>query len=82
MAVQTYANLKIVMCSEFSKLNCQDATMARATGHASAHAMQEFARATEELVAELMEKHSKQIEALIKANNEAMVKLTAAITEQ
>jgi len=37
------------------------------------------AQATEELVAELTEKHAKQIEALIKANNEAMQQLTAAI---
>jgi hypothetical protein len=35
----------------------------------------------EELVAELMEKHSKQIAALIKANNKAMAKLTAALLQ-
>ncbi len=33
---QIYANLKVVMCVEFSKLNQQDATTARVTGHASA----------------------------------------------
>ena len=38
-----------------------------------------MAQATEELVAELTEQHNKQIEALIKSNNEAMEKLTAAI---
>ncbi len=41
--------------------------------------MEEMANATEELVAELTEKHAKQVEALIKANNDAMEKLTAAI---
>ena len=50
--------------------------MARATGHASANAVEEFAQATEELVAELTEKHAKQIEALSKA----MQQLTAAIS--
>ncbi len=35
VAMQTYANLNVVMCAEFSKLNQQDATTARATGHAS-----------------------------------------------
>jgi len=79
VALQTYANLKIVMCTEYAKLNRQDATTARATGHASVNAVEEFAQATEELVAELTEKHAKQIEALIKANNEAMQQLTTAI---
>lgn len=79
-ATQTYPNLKIVMCTEYAKLNRQDATTAKATGHASANMVEEFAQATEELVAELTEKHAKQIEALIKANNDAMQKLTAAIT--
>lgn len=79
-AAQTYANLKVVMCTKFSKLNRQDATTARATGHASANnVVEEMAQATEELVAELTERHSKQVEAIIKANSEAMEKLTAAI---
>ncbi len=80
VAAQTYANLKVLMCAEFSKLNRQDSTTARATGHASANnVVEEMAQATEELVAELTEQHNKQIEALIKSNNEAMEKLTAAI---
>ena len=43
--------------------------------------MEEFAQATEEFIAELTEKHAKQIKALIKANNEAMAKLTAVLLE-
>ena len=43
--------------------------------------MEEFAQATEEFIAELTEKHAKQIKALIKANNEAMAKLTATLLE-
>jgi hypothetical protein len=76
---QTYAQLKVLMCAEFSKLNRQDSTTARATGHGSANMMEEMAQATEELVAELTEKHAKQIELLIKTNSEAMEKLTMAI---
>jgi hypothetical protein len=79
-AMQTYANLKVVMCAEFSKLHRQDSTTARASGHASVNnVVEEMAQATEELVAELTERHSKQVEALIKANSEAMEKLTSAI---
>ena len=77
---QTYANFKVVMCSEYSKLNRQDATTARATGHASANnVVEQMAKATEELVAELTERHSKQVESIIKSNSEAMEKLTKAI---
>jgi hypothetical protein len=60
-AAKTYANLKTIMSMKYSKLDCQDAVTARATGHASANAVEEFAQATEELVAELTEKHSKQL---------------------
>ncbi len=55
-AAQTYPSLKTMMSMEYSKLNRQDSTSARATGHASANAIEEFAQATEELVAELTEK--------------------------
>lgn len=78
--LQTYTNLKTVMCAEFSKLNRQDTTTARAKGHAAINnVVEEMTIATEELVAELTERHSKQMEALIKANNEAIEKLTLAI---
>ena len=54
VAMQTYANLKVVMCLEYSKLNRQDATTAQATGHASANNVVELmAQVTEELLAEL-----------------------------
>ncbi len=32
--LQTYKKLKVVMCAEYSKLNCQDAVSARAIRHA------------------------------------------------
>jgi hypothetical protein len=81
VAMQTYANLKVLMCAEYAKLNRQDSTTARATGHASANnVVERLAQATEELVAELTEKHAKQIESIIKANSDAMKELTAAIS--
>jgi hypothetical protein len=77
---QTFGNFMVVMYAEFSKLNRQDATTARATGHASANnVVEQMAKATEELVAELTERHSNQVESIIKSNSEVMEKLTAAI---
>ena len=68
------------MCAEYAKLNRQDLTTARATGHASANnVVDKLAQATEELVGELTKQHAKQIESLIKANSNAMKELTAAI---
>jgi hypothetical protein len=67
------------MGTEFAKLNRQDSTTARSTGHASANSVAEvYAQATEELVAELTEKHAKQINELSKA----MMQLTAAINSK
>jgi hypothetical protein len=81
VAMQTYANLKVVMCAEFSKLNRQDSTTARATGHSLANnVMEEMARATTELVAELAKRHTQEIKSLIKSYNDAMEKLIAAIS--
>ncbi len=83
VATQTYANLKVVMCAEFSKPNQQDATTARATGHASVNnVVEEMAQATEELLAELTKWHTKQVESLIKSNSKALEKLTATILAQ
>ncbi len=82
VATQTYADLKVVMCAEFSKLNRQDSTTARATGHSSANnVMEKMAQATTELlVAELTKRHTQEIKSLIKSNNDAMEKLIAAIS--
>lgn len=68
------------MNTEFAKLSRQDATTARATGHASVNnIVEEMAQATEELVAELTERQGKQVETLMKSTTEALEKLTAAI---
>ena len=80
VGTQTWANLKTMMCTEYAKSHRQDAVSARATGHASAHnVMEEYAAATEELIENLTDKHSKQIEALIKSNTEAMAQLMSAL---
>jgi hypothetical protein len=79
--LQTYKNLKVGMCAEYSKLNHQDAVSARATGHASANTVEEFSQVTEELIAELTERHAKQIKALIKANSKAVAKLTVVVND-
>jgi hypothetical protein len=81
VATQTYANLKVVMCVEFLKLNRQDSTTARTIGHSSANnVMEEMTQATTELVAELTKHHTQEIKFLIKRNNDAMEKLIAAIS--
>ena len=79
-AMQTYVNLRTVMNNEFTKLNRQDATTARATGHASANnIVEDIANTTGELVAVLTDQHTKQVEALMKTTTAALEKLTAAI---
>ncbi len=83
VATQTYANLKVVMCAKFSKLNQQEATTVRTTGHASVNnVVEEMAQATEELLANLTKRHTKQVEFLIESNSKAIKKLTAAILAQ
>ncbi len=75
VAMQTCDNLKTMMCTEYAKTHCQDAITARATGHASANVMEEYANATEEFIKNLTKKHTKQIKALLKSNSNAMTKL-------
>jgi hypothetical protein len=76
VATQTWDNLKILMCTEYTKAHHQDGISARATGYASAHnVMEEYTAATEELAENLTKRHTKQLEALIKANNDNMAKL-------
>jgi hypothetical protein len=68
------------MNTEFTKLNRQDATTARATGHASVNNIIEgLANTTGELVATISKQHTKQVETLMKFTNAALDKLTAAI---
>jgi hypothetical protein len=81
-AMQMYANLRTLMNTEFTKLNQQDATTARATGHASVNnIIEEMASTTGELVATISEQHTKQVKTLMKSTNAALEKLTAAILQ-
>jgi hypothetical protein len=82
VATQTWDNLKILMCTEYAKAHCQDTVPERATGHASAHnVMEEYTATTEELVENLTKRHTKQLEALIKANNDNMAKLMEVLSK-
>jgi hypothetical protein len=82
VATQTWDNLKILMCTEYAKAHRQDTMSARATGYASAHnVMEEYAATTEELVKNLTKRHTKQLEALIKANNDNMAKLMEVLSK-
>jgi hypothetical protein len=81
-AQQTYVNLKTLMNTEFTKLNRQDATTARATGHSVNNMVEDMAHQTEELLAQLTERQGKQLEAVMKGTTDALEKLTAAILEK
>jgi hypothetical protein len=82
VATKTWENLKILMCTEYAKAHRQDGVSARATGHATAHnVMDEYTAATEELVENLTKQHTKQLEALIKANNDNMAKLMEVLSK-
>jgi hypothetical protein len=82
VATQTWDNIKILMCTEYAKAHRQDGVSARATGHVSAHnVMEEYTAATEELVENLTKQHTKQLEALIKANNDNMAKLMEVLSK-
>jgi hypothetical protein len=69
------------MCTEYAKAHRQDSVLARATGYASAHnVMEEYAAATEEFE-NLTKRHTKQVEAIIKANNDNMTKLVKLLSK-
>ncbi len=71
------------MTTEYSQAHKQDSTSARVTGFASAHnVVEELAEATEEIIANLTDKHSQCIKALVKSNNKILAKLTEAIASK
>ena len=80
VSMQTYTNLKQLMNTEFTKLNRQDVTTARASGHASVNdIVEELTQTTGELVAELTKRQGKQLETVMKSTTDALKKLPAAI---
>ena len=66
---KTWANIKTFISAEYAKENKQNKL---STKHFKANAMQEQAEITEELIANLTEAHTRQMETLVKTTTEAM----------
>jgi hypothetical protein len=79
VATRTWANIKIFMSTEYAKENKQNKQTAK---QMKANAIEEQAEATEELIANLTEAHTRQIEALIKANTEAMKEMMNLVKDK
>jgi len=78
-ANRTWSNIKIFMAAEYAKENKQNKQTAK---QLKANAIEEQAEAIEELIANLMEAHTRQIESLIKANTEAMKEMMSLVKEK
>ena len=73
---KTWQNIKTFISAEHAKENKQN----KLTGkNFKANMIEEQAEATEELIAALTEKHTQQIESLIKSNTEAMKQMMSLI---
>ena len=68
-ADKTWANIKTFIAAEYSRENKQNKMSAK---HFKANTMQEQAEATEDLIANLTEAHTRQMETLVKTTTEAM----------
>ena len=75
-ATKTWANIKTFISSEYAKENKQTKATAK---QFKANLIEETAEATEELINNLTEAHTKQIETLMKANMEAMKEMMALV---
>ncbi len=78
MAEKTWANIKTFILTEYTKENKQNKLTAK---HFKANALQEQAKAMEELIAMLMEAHTKQMESLVKTTTKAMKEMMLLIKE-
>ncbi len=79
VATKTWTNIKLFMSTEYakeSKKNKQSANQLKAD------AIEEQAEATEELIANLTEVHTRQVESLIKANTEAMKEMMSLFKDK
>jgi hypothetical protein len=79
VAIRTWANIKLFMSAEYAKENKQNKQTAK---QMKANAIEEQAEATEELIANLTEAHTRQIESLIKANTEAMKEMMSLVKDK
>jgi hypothetical protein len=68
-ADKTWANIKTFIAAEYTRENKQNKMSAK---HFKANTMQEQAEATEDLIANLTEAHTRQMETLVKTTTEAM----------
>jgi len=73
---KTWQNIKTFISTEHAKENKQNKLTAK---NFKANMIEEQAEATEELIAALTEKHTQQIESLIKSNTEAMKQMMSLI---
>ena len=78
VAQRTWANIKTFISSEYAKENKQNKLSAK---HFKANAIQEQAEATEELIANLTEAHTRQMETLVKTTTEAMKEMMLLLKE-
>ncbi len=80
VATQTWADLKVMMATEYARAKRQDTTTAAAAGYGSANAMMDdYVMVTEELVANLTEQQNKRMDATAK-QLEALTASLAAMT--
>jgi len=79
VAKNMWANIKLFMSTEYAKENKQNKQTAK---QLKVNATEEQAEATEELIANLTEAHTRKIESLIKANTEAMKEMMSLIKEK
>jgi len=77
-ADKTWVNIKTFISAEYAKENKQNKLSAK---HFKANAMMEQAEATEELIANLTEAHTRQMEALVKTTTEAMKEMMLLMKE-
>jgi len=73
---KTWQNIKTFISAEHAKENKQNKLTAK---NFKANMIEEQTEATEELIAALTEKHTQQIESLIKSNTEAMKQMMSLI---
>ncbi len=76
---KTWQNIKTFISAEFAKENKQNKLTAK---NFKANMIEEQAEATEELIAALTEKHTQQIETLIKSTTKAMKEMMSLIKNE
>ncbi len=78
-ATRTLQNIKSFMLAEYAKENKRNKLTAK---QLRANAIEEQTNATEELIANLTETHTPQIESLIRANTKAMKEMLTLVKAQ